>query len=201
VIKITKNGLKKWLANLFGSFGYLFCALQWLWAVILYYGSISSLFSLLKTENINTNVDKATVSVGNSDGVFLAIFSAIVIILILALTAYVIYKVPSTIVKTGKKVVNETAENLTPLLLKVQHKSDTKKRRYKLTTLLTLILKIIIIIIPAAASLLSRFINKPMVDYNVVIFISFWLASLSIISFCLQYLIAKIFTINRRDLW
>ncbi len=117
------------------------------------------------------------------------------------LTVYVIVKIPSTIVKTGKKVVNETADNLTPLILKVQHKKDTKKRHQKLTARLILIIKILIIVIPVVLSLLSQFQDKPMVDFNVVVFISIWLAGFSIIAFFIQYLLAKIFAIKRQDLW
>lgn len=117
------------------------------------------------------------------------------------LTVYVIIKIPSTIVKTGKKVVNEAADNLTPLILKVQHKKDTKKSRRKLTARLALTIKILIVTIPAILSLLSQFQDKPMVDYNVVMFISLWLAGFSIIAFFIQYLLAKIFAIKRQDLW
>lgn len=201
MLEINKTGFKKVIVNLFGGVGYLFCALQWLWAVLLYFSLINALFLYIKSNNVVEVVDQSPASVDSFSNIFLIIFSVIIIIIVLMLTVYVIVKIPSTIVKTGKKVVNETADNLTPLILKVQHKKDTKKRHQKLTARLILIIKILIIVIPVVLSLLSQFQDKPMVDFNVVVFISIWLAGFSIIAFFIQYLLAKIFAIKRQDLW
>lgn len=199
--KIDKANFRKGFVNLLGAFGYLFCALQWLWAMLLYFSLINSLFLLISANSTKINIDKTPAAVGPSVGIPFIAFSVIIIVVMLALTIYVIFKVPSTIVKTGKKLVNETAEDIMPLLLKAQHKKDTKKRHLKLTSLLVLIIKIGLLITPLALSLLSRFLEKQMFDYNVVIFISLWLAGFSFISFCLQYLLAKVLAVKRQDIW
>jgi len=169
--------------------------------MLLYFSLINSLFLLISANSTKINIDKTPAAVGPSVGIPFIAFSVIIIVVMLALTIYVIFKVPSTIVKTGKKLVNETAEDIMPLLLKAQHKKDTKKRHLKLTSLLVLIIKIGLLITPLALSLLSRFLEKQMFDYNVVIFISLWLAGFSFISFCLQYLLAKVLAVKRQDIW
>lgn len=199
--KINKTDFKVKIANLFGAFGYLFCSLQWLWAVLLYFSLINSLFLVLKSNNATEIVDKTPAIASPSSDISLIIFSAIIIVVMLALTIYVIIKMPSVIVKTSKKVVNETAENITPIILKVQHKKDTKKRHLKLSSRLVLIIKIVLLAAPLLLSLLSQFLDNQMVDYSVAVFISLWLAGFVLISFCIQYLLAKLLNISQKELW
>jgi len=201
VNKTNKVNLKTKISNLFGAFGYLSCSLQWLWAVLLYFSLINALFLFVKSNDAVEVVDKAQVIASPSSDISVLIFSAIIIVVMLVLTIYVIIRIPSTIVKTSKKVVNETAEGLTPLLLKVQHKKDTKKRHLKLSSRLIFVIKGILIIAPLILSLLSRLLSQQMVDYSVAVVISLWLAGFSIVFFCLQYLLAKLFAIRMRDLW
>ena len=199
--KTNKVNLKTKISNLFGAFGYLSCSLQWLWAVLLYFSLINALFLFVKSNDAVEVVDKAQVIASPSSDISVLIFSAIIIVVMLVLTIYVIIRIPSTIVKTSKKVVNETAEGLTPLLLKVQHKKDTKKRHLKLSSRLIFVIKVTLIIAPLILSFLSRLLSQQMVDYFVAVVISLWLAGFSIVLFCLQYLLAKLFAIRMRDLW
>lgn len=199
--KTNKVNLKTKISNLFGAFGYLSCSLQWLWAVLLYFSLINALFLFVKSNDAVEVVDRAQVIASPSSDISVLIFSAIIIVVMLVLTIYVIIRIPSTIVKTSKKVVNETAEGLTPLLLKVQHKKDTKKRHLKLSSRLIFVIKATLIIAPLILSLLSRLLSQQMVDYFVAVVISLWLAGFSIVLFCLQYLLAKLFAIRMRDLW
>lgn len=199
--EINKTDFKTKITNLFGAFGYLFCSLQWLWAILLYFSLIDSLFTFVKTNNIDVVIDKTPAVTNPSSNISLIIFSAVIIIVMLVLTACVIVKIPSTIVKTSKKVVNETAESITPLLLKAQHRKDTKKRHLKLSSRLVLAIKITILAVPLVLSLLSRFLNNQMVDYSVAVFVSLWLACFVAVSFCLQYFIARLLKVNRKELW
>jgi len=117
------------------------------------------------------------------------------------ITMYIIVKIPSTIVKTTKKALHNTAENVTPLVLRIQHKKDTKKNHINLTPRLVLILKIILIIAPLILSFTSKFVDKQMFDFYIAMLISLWLACASIVFFAFQYILAVILSTKRQDLW
>jgi hypothetical protein len=131
---------------------------------------------------------------------FMIIAAAITIIMVV-FTIYVIVKMPSTIVKTGKKVVHETADNVTPLVLRIQHKKDTKKNYIKLTPQIILVIKIILIIAPVMLIFTSQSIENQMIDYSIAMFVSFLLTCFTVMFFIFQYFLARLFAIKRQDLW
>jgi len=186
--------------NFFGGFGYFFCLLQWFWTIILYFSLIETiaLFFNSKTENQIINNPAPVDIVSNTP---LIIIAVIISVIMIVLTIYVIYKIPSTIVRTGKKIVHETAENFTPIVLKIQHKKDTKIIHKKLTIRMIMFIKIMLIIIPVILSLTSQITQEQSFDYSIVIFISLWLACFSLVSFTIQYILASFLSVKMQYLW
>jgi len=199
----VKNNIKKSVANLFGAFGYLACSMQWLWAVALNFSLVKSLALFVSPNTTNPVVEPTVVAVssGNSGPNVLLIFVGIIFVVIMvALTIFILIKMPSTIVKVGKKVVHGAAENVTPLILRAQHKKDNKQNRKKLSARLVMVLKIILVIIPLILSYTSKFTESQMFDFNIAMIVAAWLAGSSIIFFVAQYLLTKIFEIKKQDI-
>ena len=119
----TKLKFKKKLANFFGGVGYFFCLLQWFWVVILYFSIIEKVALFFSTNNEKT-VTKTIPAVEIGPNLSFTIIAVTITVFMILLTLYVIYKIPSTIVKTGKKIVHGTAETVTPMVLRYQHKKD-----------------------------------------------------------------------------
>ena len=199
----VKNNIKKGVANLFGAFGYLACSMQWLWAVALNFSLVKSLALFVNPNTTNPVAEPTVVAVssGNSAPNVLLIFIGIIFVVIMvALTIFILIKMPSTIVNTGKKVVHGAAENVTPLILRAQHKKDNKQNRKKLSSTLIIILKIILVIIPLILACASKFTNSQMFDFDIAMIVAVWLAGSSMIFFVAQYLLAKLFEIKKQDL-
>jgi len=198
---MTKVNLKKTVANFFGALGYLSCSLQWLWAVLLYASLIKMLALFFTPVADNSIVAPVSAPTSSNPNIFLIIFSAIVVITMILLTIYIFIKIPMTIIKSSKKVVHEAADNVAPILLKVQHKKDTKKNKIKLAPLLVVFLKVILITTPIVLSFMSQFIQEQTIEFYVAMYASIWLAGFSFAFFIFQYSIGGLFSIKRQDLW
>jgi len=198
-IKIKYN-FKKNVVNFFGAFGYIFCSLQWLWTAALNFSLIMAFVTLISPSPSN-HVVKSTESLSSGSNPLVIIISIAVTITMALITMYIIIKIPSTIVKTTKKALHNTAENVTPLVLRIQHKKDTKKNHISLTPRLVLIFKIILITAPLILSFTSKFVDKQIFDFYIAMFISLWLACASIAFFAFQYFLTVTLSIKRQDLW
>lgn len=202
-----KMNFKRSIANFFGAFGYLSCILQWLWAVMLYFSLIESAVLFFSSPASDSQIIKpipATANVittiNSGPNIFSIIIAAIVIAIMVALTLYIFIKMPSIIIKTSKKVVQETADNVAPLVLRIQHKKDTKGNKIKLTPILVIIMKIILVTIPTILAIMSRFIENQMIDSYISTCVGLFLAGSSLLFFGAQYLVGKFFAIKRQDL-
>lgn len=192
--------IKKNIANFFGAFGYLICSLQWFWVVMLYFSVVQSVV-LLVASHPDKHVEQSsgfTVAPPNSsEMIILAIVTAIMIIL----TIYILIKIPMSIVKTGNKIVHQTAEAIVPVVMKVQHKKDTKKFRILLTSKLMLAIKSLLIILPVTLTAMSGLLEKQSIDYSIAMIISCSLACLGVGFFAIQYTLAGVLRIKIADLW
>ncbi len=204
--KKQKANLKKKIVNFFGAFGYLFCSLQWLFAVLLYSSFIQSLALFLTPENNNEVVEPPEITpvisnIGSTPSPIQLIITAVIMVSVISLTIYILIKLPSTIIKTGKKIVHETAEFATPILIKAQNKKETKKFHLKLSSRLVLTMKTTLVFIPIILTYLSQFIEKQVLDYRVAIYVSVSIAVISVILFTLQYIFSYLLKIKKQDLW
>ena len=196
----SKSNLKRKFANFFGAVGYLVCSLQWLWVVVLYFSWIKLLVVFI-SPNGDNHVTKAVTPVATQPNIALAIVSGIIVVAMLALTLYFIYKIPATIIKTSKKTVQEAARTVAPVVLKVQHKKDTKKNLIQLTPKITVILKMVLTLIPLILTFFSQFIEKQMISYQIATLVGFWLAGACVLSFTFQYLLAKLLVVKSFEIW
>jgi len=195
----TKSKFKKNLANFFGGVGYFFCLLQWFWVVILYFSIIEKVALFFSTNNENT-VTKTIPTVEIGPNLSFTIIAVTITVFMILLTLYVIYKIPSTIIKTGKKIVHGTAETVTPMVLRYQHKKDSKRNHIKLSVRMIIVIKIILIILPFILSLMSQFIEKQSFSFAISMYISVWLAIFCAVSFIIQYVLSSLLSVNKQDL-
>lgn len=197
----AKTNLKKNIVNFFGAFGYLSCAMQWLWAIALNFILIKALASLISPTPNRPIINKAPVVANSSPDIFVIVFGIIITVTIVLLTIYILIKIPSTIVKTSKNVVHKTAENITPIVLQVQHKKDSKRNRIKLSFRIILFIKAMLVVIPLIFSFTSQFTEKQMIDFHISIQLGLWLAGFSVIFFAFQYILANLLLVKKQDLW
>jgi len=195
-----KNNLKRHFVNFFGALGYLVCLMQWLWVVLLYSSVVKSVALFFGSEANNT-VSKSPVVFDYSSNLASVIVVVIITLFMTALSIYIIFKMPSIIVKTSKNAVRKTAESVTPLVLRAEHKKDNKKNHIKLSARITMIIKIILLVIPIILAYTSQYIEKQDIDLFLAMYIMIWLLFIAAVFFGLQYLFAMILKIKKQEIW
>jgi hypothetical protein len=205
VNKKNKNNIKTKFSNAFGVLGYLFCFLQWLWIVLLYFELIMNL-ALFVSPNQPQDTPVVSIAppiateVSPFADVFMIVLSIIVVVIMLVLTVYFLFKIPTTIVKTSKKIIFEAAEKAVPLVLQAQHKKETKKNRIKLTPRLVLIFKAILTMAPLVLTFLSQFVENKSISFDIAMIVGIWLAAICVVNFILQYVCGRLLKLRLQDL-
>jgi hypothetical protein len=198
--KKTKNNLKKKAVNFLGAIGYFFSSLQWLWVLLIYSSLITGLAKIMShgtTKQVTT--PSANIDLGSS--IPMIIITFVITFIMVVLTVYIIIKIPTTLAKASKKVVQGAAENATTLVLQAQNKKNTKKNHIKMTPKLVLIMKIILVLVPIIFVFNSQFIEKQIFDFFIAMYIGGLLACFSLLFFVFQYLAAELMSVKKQDIW
>lgn len=199
--KKTKKNFKKNIANFFDAAGYFSCTFQWLWVFLLYFTLIESFARFFIQDNPTKTVEPATANGVVNNGSLSVIIVVVITIIMGIITVYILLKMPSIIAKTGKTIVHQTADNIAPVVLQAQNKQDTKKNRTRLSARLVVVIKLLLVILPIVLAVFSIYLDQQIVDFYIVIIVSFWLASFSIMFFAVQYLTAKLFKLRENEIW
>ncbi|MDN5274584.1 MAG: rane protein of unknown function [Candidatus Saccharibacteria bacterium] len=197
----TKRSVKKGIANTFGSFGYLFGFLQWIWAAALYLSVIQSVTSLISSSDSSHYVERPVGLSLTLPGPLGVIVLTVVVAAALAITVYAFFVLPRSIVKTSNKIVYKTAESMTPIVIKAQHKHDTKRNRIKITSRLVIVLKALLILVPLTLTVMSRLLQEQPIDYSIALTVGCGLACFSMVAFVVQYFVAMLLRVKISDLW
>jgi len=129
------------------------------------------------------------------------IIAAVIITITIVMTIYLLVRIPMNIVKTGNKIVHKTAETMAPIVIKVQHKKDTKKLHARLTSKLILAIKLLLVVIPIALTAASGLLEKQSIDYPIAIVVGCGLAGFSVAFFAFQYVLAGLLRVKMPGLW
>lgn len=191
---------KRAIANFFGGLGYLFCFLQWFWVVALYFSVVQSVI-LFVAPAADSPIERSTAPVLEIPSSVSMIILAVTVFVMVIVTAYVLVKMPIGIAKTSNKAVHQAAKTVAPVIIKAQHKKDTKKFRVKVEGEIILLIKLLLVIIPAVLTLGSGLLDQQPVSYSIALIVGGGLACLSIVPFIVQYGLAGVFRIKLKDLW
>jgi len=192
--------IKRNIANTFGAVGYLFCLLQWFWAVLLYFSFIQSVisFTLSSNESQPAVVSHPTIALPSQLEAGILVIMTVVIVV---MTMYVLIKMPAMIARTGSKIVHQTTNTIAPVIIKAQHKKDTQKNRTKLAPKLMAVVKAGLILIPVLLGIFSGLIKELPIEYSIAIFISIGLGGVSVSFFLFQYIAARLLRVTMSELW
>lgn len=195
-----KSRFKRTIANTFGAFGYLFCSLQWFWAAMLYLTVIQSAILWLSPPANEQAPQLPRLAFAIPNQVELVIM-AIVVVVMVALTIYGLARLPFSLAKAGRKTVHKTTEKVVPIVIRAQHKKDTKKQRKLLTVRIRLIMKLVLILVPIVLTASSGLLHELPIDYLIAVTIGGGIAVMSVLFFVIQYLLAIWLRVTMSDLW
>lgn len=190
--------MKRIIANAFGTLGYVSLLMQWLWvALTLGYPLIAN--ETFKAAFLPEPTPSATPSLSITTPEPIAtIFMVVAVIFALSVTVYMIFSVPRTIGRVGNKVTIKSAEKIVPYV--THHKKVSKKRQKTLLERSTWSVKLILAVLPALISLLPLS-EKVELSSSVVSGVAVLCASLTLLYFGCQFIIAKIGKIDPNDIW
>lgn len=201
--KLTKSNYKKVFVNFFGSLGYLICAVQWLWVVLLYFSVVQTIIEFVAPADNSAKVDiTPLVPVAHTEPtVFMILLAVVTIIIVIALSVYLIYKVPTTVVKTSKTAVQNTASFIAPIVIKNQHKKESKKLKIQLTTSIILVIKFIIVFVPVILAYVYKYFDDQILNPKYALISSAVLALFGFGFFTIQYMFAWFLKVKNQELW
>jgi hypothetical protein len=197
----ARIAVKKNVANFFGALGYLFGLLQWFWSVMLYFSVVQSTTKFISPDAGSGQIEQTSDFTLTLPDPLKWVVLVIAMAAAVAITVYALIKMPMDIVKNSNKAVHKSAEAVAPLLIRAQHKKDSKKSRLKITSRVVIVLKLLLVIIPLAFALASGLLEKQYVDYSIAMIVGYGLAFFSGGAFALQYLAARLFRVKIQDLW
>lgn len=185
------------LVNTFGTLGYLFSLVLWVWVgaiylpVILANESIGKLIIPVQPEQVAPHAP----TVGASPiTVFLALAVTAVIMVI---TIIMLLRVPITIAKTGRKVTTKAASSVVPIV--TRGKPIKQAEKWRLTVRLIKLSKLLLALLPVVIGFFGFAVELSILT-ELVVFLSCVLAGIAIICFGAQYLLAELLKVDQKQL-
>jgi len=198
----SKTNIRLKIVNFFGSVGYLACVFQWLWAILLYFSLIEGYAKSITpaSEVHNTSPVSSPINISSPDILQVLVVLAITVVMV-AITIYIIIKMPSIVSNTSRKIVHQAADNIAPVVMQAQKKPFSKRNQQKLSSKIIIFLKVLLVFAPVIASIFSKLLDKQIMEFYLVMIVTFWLASFSIVFFSAQYLFSWLFKVRNQDVW
>lgn len=195
---MKNNSKKTLLANVFGTFGYLFCLFLWGWIGLLY------LPMLLENENIaqlllptpSEEVPAYTPSVEMSP--FMVFVALAITAVVIVATILVFLRAPLTVARTGKAVTTKAADSALPVI--TRHHKLAPSRKKLLTVRLIKLAKLLLTLIPVIIGFaLGGFVAPPL-PFDVTAFVTSILALCALQAFSAQYIFARLLKVDPKQL-
>lgn len=192
--------IKRKIVNFFGGLGYLLSMFEWLFVIVIYTSAIKTFLTYITPTVIKPVVSPPPVFDIRSN-LLIMIVAVIITVAAIILSIYVFVKTPTKVVQVTREAVHQSAEAITPVVLHVQHKMDTPKNHKKMVFNTAVLLKALIVVIPVIACFFSQFTDKQMLSFSITIYTSLCLAGLSALAFVSQYVLARLLSVKRQDVW
>jgi len=186
------------LINTLGGLFYAFALLQWLWAALPYLPGFISLATKLQPVTTQpTPIVAQTASTG-PPSVFMVLLASTIVVGALAITAYVLIKLPMSIGKAGEKFTKSASHYLVPIVS--HHATLTPKKRLRLATRVVIMVKLALCILPVIVTALS-FKMALTIPFDVTLIVAAFLAIVSLILLAAQVSLAKILHVALKESW
>lgn len=183
------------LVNSLGGLFYLFALLQWLWATLPYLPGFISLATKLQPVAPHPHVLTQTTNTP-SPSLFMILLAGAIVVGMLAVTAYVLVKLPMTIGRTGEKITKNASSYLVPVVSR--HAKLTPKKRLQLASRMVIMMKLALCILPMIVVGLS-FNMTLSISYDITIIVSAFLTAITLLLLGAQLLLAKVLQVPIKD--
>ncbi len=187
--------MRSLLSNALLGVAYLAVILNWLWLALI------ALPRLIETGKFDllTKVPEPTPEVVQPDAIssspLVWVLVGIATLGILVMTVVVLIRMPRAIVRTGQKLVNETAEAVIPVV--THHKPLPAKKKMVLSRRIVLIIQLVFSALPLVACLFLPAYHE--LTRQIILTIAAWLSAIGVVGFVLSWLISPVTTSRTRS--
>lgn len=189
----TSSVLPRLTANIFGVLGYAGVILEWIWLAAIF------LPLLLHSEAIKWTIPEKTAHETmqypglSLPPTWLFAISAVVTIAMIALTIYIILKVPSSALKTTSKAAHHTADQLVPVV--THHKKISKKKERLISARIFFYLKLVATSLPVLLCFFVLLTPKLDISFSLILLVTATASLLALVGFGLQVALAKLLNV------
>ena len=179
------------IPNIFGTFGYLSLAIQWLWVFVIFIPPLianPTIKSFITPEKTDQAVAPSFTI--NADSLLMTIIAVIVTLIVLGITLVVLVKLPLAIARVGQKSVETVTSNFVPIVSHHKPLSPAKKRI--ITSRIKILVKLLGTLTAFFVLGIAFFVHIDL-ETQIIITIGGILMAFSLIWFSLQYLSARLF--------
>lgn len=190
--------MKRSIANIFGTLGYMSLIVQWLWAGLTLGFPLfaSKEFQTIFLPEPTTPVEPTVSSVSIPEPIAI-ILMVLASLFAIAISIYMVLAVPRTIGKVGKKVTVKSAETIAPYV--THHKRISDKRKKTLLERITWSVKAALLALPVLALLIPVSSDLGLTN-EVVIGVGLTCAGFTLTWFGLQFLVVKLGALDQNDI-
>ncbi len=197
--KASQPSISTFAANSAGALGYFSLLMQWLWLAIVFLpgllenGTFKAIF--LSKPSIDQPIHSTTSTLTDSPVAMIGV--VMITLIMIALTIYVVLKIPGAVAKSGRKITNEVTNVAVPII--THHKKVSAKKQRALTFAISFFVKFclaaiayLLLIIPPSGTVT--------LDGGIIWAIGSIFAASSFVWFGTQYAIAKLFALPPKQL-
>lgn len=191
--------MKQSTANAFGALGYSSAIVQWFWSILaislpLFTNDTAKQFFLPQKDS-SRQIEVPSITMPSQLETIIVVLS---VTFAIGLTIYALIALPKTVGKGGKKITEKTAKATLP---HVAHKKKlSKKQKRRLIERITWTVKLLMVLLPALALLIPPAAELGL-PHAVVAGAGLIFASVSLISFGLQFALVKLWRIPSNQVW
>lgn len=188
---------KRILVNVFGTFFYMVCLLQWLWALLPFLPQLIQFATTLQPEPTKSEPAQHIISTAPMSDLSIAIIIFITLTMI-GVTVYALIKLPSGVGKAGSKLTHKASNYIVPVVS--HHAKLSQKKRQWLTARIAIDIKLGLCMVPAVIVLFS-YISQTSLPYDVSVFVCVILTVTALALLGIQLLLAKHFRVKPDQIW
>lgn len=191
--------IKRVVANIFGTLGYGSLLIQWLWVALLYGPLLldQPVAKLLLPSDVPSKPAEPIAVVAPSPSIF--IVAGVITIVVVALTVYVLAKLPKVIGETGQRITQDTATALVTVATRHRPLKPVKKRR--LTSRVVAGVKVALSVVPLLAVLPAVLLPALPLSYDIILVVAAASAIMTVGCFGLQYALAWVLKLKLQYIW
>lgn len=193
-----RTALQRYAINSAGILGYFSLVMQWLWIGVVFLPGLlenDSFRSVFAPRIAKEQPDAAAIEGAISSPLLIAV-SVVITLVMIAVTIYVLYKLPSTIAKTGSKITKEASSVVIPVM--THHKKISPAKKQRLTFSVTFAIKFFAALIPLPFLFLQPGGDYAL-DQELIQIIGVFFTASALAWFGVQFALAKLFRVGTKN--